>query len=647
MASSWHDLLANFAIEALVVVAWIYGRQWTALLSPRLQSVALGALLGLGSALAMMFPFSPAPGLIVDLRASPIALAGFFGGPIGGAIAGVIAGAYRLQVGGAGAVAGCIGISLSTLIGIGGHYAVRKVRVGATELAAFSTAVACGVLLSALALPAAIREAVFARAMVPTALMTLAATLVFAVAMHLENRRRELVDDNLVLRAVFRELPDCLNVKDPEGRFVLANPATARLMKAGTPEALIGKTDFDFYPSETASRFRDDEAAVLAGAKAVTIEQLAVYDDGTNAVLATLKAPLYDDHGAVIGLITHNRDVSDKKLLESELEQTRERLAGALEHMADALVMFDRQERLVLCNGHYLEMFPKTAALRIPGAGFRDILRASIELGEEDIGEIDLDIWLDRQSLRLRTAGERVIQLQADRWIKARTRLTKDGGSLIVFSDITERKQAEEVLDQVNRQLAALAATDGMTGLMNRRTFDETLANEFSRSLRDGSALSVIMVDVDRFKSFNDHYGHVAGDECLRRISRCMSMNFRRPGDMVARYGGEEFSVILPNTTPEGAYHLALELRLAVRREALVHAGSEKGIVTVSIGVASTSEIDAPTGPEELVRRADQALYAAKTAGRDRVRTAHADGAAGLRPLTDDVRAAPRGRGLA
>lgn len=195
------------------------------------------------------------------------------------------------------------------------------------------------------------------------------------------------------------------------------------------------------------------------------------------------------------------------------------------------------------------------------------------------------------------------------------------------------------MLDQVNRQLAALAATDGMTGLMNRRTFDQALERELARGARDGTPLSVLMVDVDRFKSFNDHYGHVAGDDCLRRISRCMERCFKRPSDLVARYGGEEFAVILPNTSPEGAYHLALELRLAVRREVIEHGGSENGVVTVSIG-AATANMEQAESRDELVRRADEALYAAKTAGRDRVRRSSAAGGAALGPLSNEDRAA-------
>jgi diguanylate cyclase (GGDEF)-like protein len=164
-----------------------------------------------------------------------------------------------------------------------------------------------------------------------------------------------------------------------------------------------------------------------------------------------------------------------------------------------------------------------------------------------------------------------------------------------------------------------LATTDGLTGLLNRRSFDQILDSELSRTSRERQPLSMLMIDVDRFKAYNDHYGHQAGDTCLKLVANGLRETALRPGDSLARYGGEEFVAILPNTDEDGAFVLAERLRRGLREMALPHEGSEKGIVTVSIGIASYGANVISRHDDELLHRADEALYDAKAAGRDRV----------------------------
>ena len=160
---------------------------------------------------------------------------------------------------------------------------------------------------------------------------------------------------------------------------------------------------------------------------------------------------------------------------------------------------------------------------------------------------------------------------------------------------------------------------DGLTGLANRRGFDQTLEREFARSVRENTSLSLLLVDVDNFKLYNDAYGHPGGDRCLQRIAAEFQNVMRRPADMTARYGGEEFAGILPNTSGEGAIEVAENLRLAIRDLNIPHSGRDDGIVTVSVGVCSVSGGQNCHTPGELLRRADKALYSAKAGGRDRV----------------------------
>ncbi|MDP9784227.1 sensor domain-containing diguanylate cyclase [Pseudomonas fluorescens] len=166
------------------------------------------------------------------------------------------------------------------------------------------------------------------------------------------------------------------------------------------------------------------------------------------------------------------------------------------------------------------------------------------------------------------------------------------------------------------RELAQLASVDSLTGLANRRTLDETLQQEWLRAQRSGQPLSVMMIDADHFKAFNDRHGHQGGDEALRTLARLISRHVRRPADLAARYGGEEFSVVLPETTTAGAFTMAQSIREAV--EQLPPALDGDDPMTVSIGIATWAQ--GPYGElEQLMFAADKALYQAKASGRNRV----------------------------
>ena len=159
-------------------------------------------------------------------------------------------------------------------------------------------------------------------------------------------------------------------------------------------------------------------------------------------------------------------------------------------------------------------------------------------------------------------------------------------------------------------ELALLARTDGLTGLNNRRKLDEIIEHEWHRAKRSHSAFSLLFVDIDWFKAYNDTYGHQAGDAVLATVARCVANNIRRPEDSAARYGGEEFIVVLPDTTLDGGALIAENIREAVFELAIAHTGSEFGCITVSIGCAAWvpgKDLDM----QEVLRSADKALYGA------------------------------------
>lgn len=181
------------------------------------------------------------------------------------------------------------------------------------------------------------------------------------------------------------------------------------------------------------------------------------------------------------------------------------------------------------------------------------------------------------------------------------------------------RERAERRMMATLRQEALL---DGLTGIPNRRQFDRKLSLEVRLAARRRTTLALLMIDVDDFKRYNDQHGHLQGDRCLQSVASCLSENLLRPGDMVARFGGEEFVVLLPETGGTGAEFLAERLREAIEALDVPHVGETGGRVAVSVGVACWSPRHTDAGGAALIRAADRALYVAKQAGRNTVRSA-------------------------
>ncbi|CAN5479818.1 diguanylate cyclase [soil metagenome] len=183
---------------------------------------------------------------------------------------------------------------------------------------------------------------------------------------------------------------------------------------------------------------------------------------------------------------------------------------------------------------------------------------------------------------------------------------------------VRARVQIQMELRNARMQLEQLATTDGLTGLANRRHFDERIKAEFERLRRAGTALSVLMIDVDHFKLFNDSYGHLAGDECLKHLAAVIRRMVRRPADLGARFGGEEFICLLPEVDHAGALAVAENIRAGVEALAIEHRRSSTGTcVTISVGIA-TCHCGAESTSNQLMATADEALYAAKESGRNR-----------------------------
>ena len=295
----------------------------------------------------------------------------------------------------------------------------------------------------------------------------------------------------------------------------------------------------------------------------------------------------------------------------AELEQAQEglRLADVVvQHTSEAIMVLDPQLRILRVNPAYLQLSGRREADvlgKVPFAlehdeGLRARVEAAIAAGNHWEEEI-LATRPDGTRYPVGALGE--VVRGADGHIEH---------FVLVLQDLSSQKELEA-------RLRELSATDGLTHIANRRAFDEGLAREWARAIRQRSPLSVIMADIDFFKRYNDQYGHVAGDGCLQQVAAALKAGVRQGGDFVARYGGEEFAVVLPGADATAARAVAESLRARVQALAIEHAGNPSGgVVTISLGVATVQPgpDDLPTG---LVELADQQLYRAKAGGRNRV----------------------------
>jgi diguanylate cyclase (GGDEF)-like protein/hemerythrin-like metal-binding protein/PAS domain S-box-containing protein len=257
--------------------------------------------------------------------------------------------------------------------------------------------------------------------------------------------------------------------------------------------------------------------------------------------------------------------------------------------------------------------------------------KKSVEAVEEKIAEalksgINIFEWVHR-----RLDGE-------DFYVEVSIASMMFNGQPALFTtwrDITERKRVEKLVEEYNHKLEMLSITDGLTGIANRRHFDGVLAQEYARHSRSGAELSLIMLDIDYFKAFNDNYGHIKGDDCLRQVGRVLAECASRPSDLAARYGGEEFVCIIPETDSSGAYVIAEKIRCTIMALAIPHCGSSVAdVVTASLGVV-TVQCSADKTADDILVRVDELLYRAKSSGRNRVeyedktRSEAADGISG------------------
>lgn len=394
---------------------------------------------------------------------------------------------------------------------------------------------------------------------------------------------------------------------DFRGRISIFNPA-AEEMFGWRAEEMLGKDLTPLIPEEYRERHEKYLMEFFRGAEmrrelGRTVEFPALRRDGSQfPVELTLSSGRTHSRPFVYAAML---DISERKRAQEELTRIR----SAVNDASDAIVICDPERRAVFLNEAFKEKF---------GLSLAEIQTAGLDVIFSRVGESralfdSVEKGINRSFEVVLCPTHRSIfpaLLRATAILGADQALT---GTLILITDISERKRLEEELRRTCRQ-------DPLTGIANRRLFDEQMQLEWNRAIRNDRPLALLMVDVDSFKAFNDCYGHVAGDKCLRRVATVLSGRARRAEDFVARYGGEEFAVILPGTDLHTAERIGEAMRVSIEDLGISHEHSDTAkVVTASIGVSVVVPRKGHS-PEELINEADSALYEAKDAGRNCLR---------------------------
>jgi len=428
-------------------------------------------------------------------------------------------------------------------------------------------------------------------------------------------RRKQTHEELSRFRAAMDMCGDAIYLVDRTAmRFVDVNQTACARMGYSREELLqIGPQDLLTISREEIERLYDE--VIAAGANGTTTESSARTKDGRKSVTELHRRALRTDEGWIIVSIA--RDITERKRLEQALLESEARFRSLTELSSDWYWEQDAELRFVATQGVTDARGGITPAAHIG--------KRRWELPGTDVVQQTWDehmaVLVERKPFRnlllrrMASAGEvHFIAVAGKPIFDAHGTFCGYRG---VASDVTARFRVEEALRQANEQLEQLALHDPLTGLANRRKLAERFEYDMARSVRARTPLSLLMVDIDHFKAINDRHGHLAGDVCLKALAALLAGSVREV-DLVVRFGGEEFVALLPESSVAQSLEVAERMRCAVEEKPIgIGDGAPPVAVTVSVGAAASTGAALPL--EELIARADEAVYRAKHAGRNQV----------------------------
>ncbi|MDH4287493.1 MAG: diguanylate cyclase, partial [Aquincola sp.] len=445
----------------------------------------------------------------------------------------------------------------------------------------------------------------------------------------LVQREVDLTAARSLLADAVEALPEGFALYDRDDRFVLCNQRYRELYLDSAPAFVPGAT-FESILRYGLERGQYPQAAADPAAWLSERMRRHRETDG-QPILQELPGGRWlriDERrtasGGVAGVRT---DVTEMVRQGQALEAARAEAARAEQLLLDAIEaipagveVYDQQDRLVVHNERLSRMYPHVADQMRRGETFESMVRRSLSLGMLPQARGREEAWLaERLAQRAHTTQPFLQQLADGTWLQVHETRSTHGSVVGVRLDVTELVHQRNALREANAALEALSTTDALTGLANRRQFDARLAEEIQRAQRHATPLALLLLDVDYFKRFNDRWGHQRGDDALREVARVLRDQVRRPSELVARYGGEEFALVLPHVDVANARRMAERCVAALNAAAFPHGASPVSPnLTLSVGYAVWTPGGAVAQADVLLRRADEALYAAKAAGRAR-----------------------------
>lgn len=411
------------------------------------------------------------------------------------------------------------------------------------------------------------------------------------------------------LNSILDNMKARVYIKDADYRYTYGNEELCRILKTDRIN-LIGKDDFELFPLETAIGFRATDEDVFKTAQKVARLETSV-DPGTREerFYWSVKVPLMDAEGKVHSLLGISSDVTDEKRLEQALRRNERKLTTILDNIKAHVYIKDINYVYTYVNADmcsYLGMSPEDVIGKTDAEVFGVKAAKRFHMSDQQVFDYKENCTSIEKSKHFNTR-------ETCYFLSVKVPLVNDLGNpyalLGISTDVSEQKRLE-------KELREMASTDVLTGVNNRRYFLEIFERELMRAQRYRHDLSLIMLDVDHFKSINDEYGHAVGDDALKAMTRICQETMRTT-DFLGRLGGEEFAIILPETDNNGAWQIAQRIRQNTEDFVLNISDRETINMTASFGVTAMQMND--ESAEEMLKRADVALYEAKAKGRNRV----------------------------
>ena len=448
-----------------------------------------------------------------------------------------------------------------------------------------------------------------------------------------ESNLKLLKESDARFRLLTESVADVFWRVDCDYRFTYISPVDERLRGYKTDE-VIGHHIYEFLNEDgittikKIARQRQEAEQLGIATETLTFEAQHLCKDGSWLWAEIRSMPDRDADGNIIGYHGITREITERKQAEALLKESTHKLIRQNDQLRASeekhRILFDSAGDAIFIHNMEKILAVNPRACKRLGYTNEELLALPLEkvntpehtrLMPEKAAEVMAIGHLTLETVHLHKDGTEIpTELTASKVI-----WDGEPAILTICRDVTKRKLAEKLLEYNTRKFETMSNTDVLTGVANRRRFDEALAMEYARHARSGGELSLIMLDVDHFKAFNDCYGHVEGDYCLRKIAQVIADCSARSTDLAARYGGEEFACILPDTDINSAVAIAEKIRCGILALGIPHKGSKvAGYVTASLGVMTIKCI-AKGSPVAAVFQADKMLYLAKSRGRNRV----------------------------